>query len=172
MKKLLLMRHGKSDWNKPGQEDIDRPLAPRGEEAAGRIAAWIEEHGLHPDAALISTARRTQETWQLTKDTFGAIASAESREALYLASPGEILEQLASVADSHETALVIGHNPGLESLSHLLAGPGSERTAIADLRRGFPTAALAVFELAGDSWSNLSSDVARMTDFVRPRDLE
>jgi len=172
MKKLLLMRHGKSDWNKPGQEDIERPLAPRGQKAAGRMAAWIEQHGLRPDAALISTARRAQETWQLAKDTFGAIASAESQEALYLASPGEVLDQLANLPDSHETVIVIGHNPGLESLSHLLAGPGADRAALADLRRGFPTAALAVFELAGDSWSSLSSDGARMTDFVRPRDFE
>jgi len=166
------MRHGKSDWNKPGQEDIDRPLAPRGQKAAGRIAAWIEEHGLRPDSALISTARRTQETWQLTKDTFGDGTNSESLEALYLASPGEVLEQLAGVADSHETVLVIGHNPGMESLSHLLAGPGTEAAALDDLRRGFPTAALAIFELTGDSWATLNTDGARMTDFVRPRDLE
>lgn len=172
MKKLLLMRHGKSDWNKPGQEDIERPLAPRGQKAAGRIAAWIEEHGLRPDAALVSTARRTQETWQLAKDAFGNGVSSEIQEALYLASPGELLEQLAGIADSHATVLVIGHNPGLESLSHLLAGPGTDSAALAELRRGFPTAALAVFELARDSWSSLSSDGARMTDFVRPRDLE
>ena len=41
MKRLLLMRHGKSDWNKPGQDDSQRPLAPRGHRAALRIAAWI-----------------------------------------------------------------------------------------------------------------------------------
>lgn len=172
MKKLLLLRHGKSDWNKPGQEDIERPLAPRGQKAAGRIAAWIEEHGLRPDAALVSTARRTQETWQLAMDAFGNGVSSESQEALYLASPGELLEQLAGIADSHATVLVIGHNPGLESLSHLLAAPGTDSAALAELRRGFPTAALAVFELAGDSWSSLSSDGARMTDFIRPRDLD
>lgn len=172
MKKLLLLRHGKSDWNKPGQEDIERPLAPRGQKAAGRIAAWIEEHGLRPDAVLVSTARRTQETWQLAMDAFGNGVSSESQEALYLASPGELLEQLAGIADSHATVLVIGHNPGLESLSHLLAAPGTDSAALAELRRGFPTAALAVFELAGDSWSSLSSDGARMTDFIRPRDLD
>ncbi len=172
MKKLLLMRHGKSDWNKPGQEDSDRPLAPRGQKAAVRIAAWIEEHGLRPDAALISTARRTQETWRLVKDIFGADASFENRETLYLASPGEILEQLAGVADNPATILIIGHNPGLESLTNLLAGPGSDDSALADLQRGFPTAALAVFELAGDSWPDLGSDGARLAEFVRPRDFE
>ena len=105
-------------------------------------------------------------------DAFGEIKSTSIEDALYLASPGEILEQLAGVADDCDTAIVVGHNPGLESLCHLLAGPGSERAAVNDLRRGFPTAALAVFELNGNSWPKLGSDGARLVDFVRPRDLE
>jgi len=172
MKQLLLMRHGKSDWNKLGQEDTERPLAPRGQAAAQRVAAWIEQQGLQPDVALVSTARRAQETWQLASETIGKAARTENQEALYLASPGEVLHLIAGIAGSFETVIVVGHNPGLESLSHLLAGPGTVPTALDDLRRGFPTAALAVFELAGDSWSSLSADGARLTQFVRPRDLE
>lgn len=172
MKQLLLMRHGKSDWNKPGQEDFERPLAKRGREATQRVAAWIKQHDLLPSVALVSTARRTQETWELAQSVFGAVAATENQEELYLASAGDILQQLAGVADSCNRAIVIGHNPGMESLAHLLAGPGTDPTALADLRRGFATAALAVFELAGDRWSHLNTDGARLVDFVRPRDLE
>lgn len=172
MKHLLVMRHGKSEWNKPGQEDIERPLAPRGREAARTVAQWIKRHDLLPGVALISAARRTQETWQLAEDIMGASASTRNQEALYLAGPGEILHQVAGVADHFETVMVIAHNPGLESLSQLLAGPGSNAAALKSLQRGFPTAGLAVFELAGDSWSELAGDGARLTEFVRPRDLE
>ncbi len=171
MKQLLLMRHGKSDGNKPVHEDVERPLAPRGHKATLRVAAWINQHGLRPDVALVSTARRAQQTWQLAVGALGAVASTENQEALYLASPGQILKQLAGVADSFETVIVVGHNPGLESLSHLLAGPGTNPTALDELRRGFPTAALAVFELTGKSWSSLNTDGARLTEFVRPRDI-
>ena len=171
MKHLLLLRHGKSDRNKPGQEDIDRPLAPRGHKASLRVAAWIEQQGLRPDAALVSTARRTQETWQLAEGVFGAVASTQIREELYLASAGEILAQLAEVDDACEVVIVIGHNPGLESLAHLLAGPGTNPDTLDELRRGFATAALAVYQLAGDRWSHLNTDGARLTEFVRPRDL-
>jgi len=172
MKQLLLMRHGKSDWNKLGQEDVERPLAQRGKKATLRVAAWIEQHELRPNIALVSTARRAQETWELAESVLGPVEATENQEELYLASPGEILAQLAAARDTCERAIVVGHNPGLESLSYLLAGPGTNPTALEDLRRGFPTAALAVFELAGDSWSNLNSDGARLTEFVRPRDLE
>ena len=172
MKRLLLMRHGKSDWNKPGQEDTERSLAPRGHKATLRIAAWVEQQNLRPDMALVSTARRTQETWQLAENVFGAVVATKYLEALYLASAGEILEQLAAVSDDHQTVIVIGHNPGFESLAQLLAGPGATAAVRDELLRGFPTAALAVFELASDSWSNLITDGARLVEFVRPRDLE
>ena len=166
------MRHGKSDWNKLGQEDVERPLAKRGKKASLRVAAWIEQHDLRPNIALVSTARRTQETWELAASVLGPIEATENCAELYLASPGEILAHLASVDDKYIRTIVIGHNPGMESLAHLLAGPGTNPTALDDLRRGFPTAALAVFELAGDSWSSLNTDGARMTEFVRPRDLD
>ena len=172
MKQLLLLRHGKSDWNKLGQEDSERPLAKRGKKATLRVAAWIEQHDLRPNVALVSTARRTQETWELATSVLGSLEATENQEELYLASPGELLAQLAAVPDTCETAIVIGHNPGMESLAHLLAGPGTNAAALDDLRRGFPTAALAVFELAGDSWSHLNTDGARLIEFVRPRDLE
>lgn len=172
MKQLLLMRHGKSDWNQPGQEDIERPLAPRGHQAALSVAAWIKRQELQLDAALVSTARRTQETWQAMQSSIGEATIADNQEALYLASPGEILHQITGVADGCDTVLVIAHNPGLETLCQLLAGEDSEPDARENLQRGFATAALAVFELAGDSWSTLSADGARLTNFVRPRELD
>ena len=171
MKQLLLMRHGKSDWNKVGQDDIERSLAPRGQTATLSIAGWIERRGLHPDLALVSSARRTQETWALAEQVIGAAGARENQAALYLASPGEILNQLAGVADSFDTVIVVAHNPGLEVLSNMLAGADSDTAALENLHRGFPTAALAVFELAGDSWSSLSADGATLTEFVRPREL-
>ncbi len=172
MKQLLVMRHGKAELNKPGQEDIDRPLAPRGHGAAVGVATWIKEHDLQPDAALVSAARRTRETWQVAADAMDGDVSTQTEETLYLASPGAILEQIAGVADSAETLIVIAHNPGLESLSHMLAGAGSAADALENLQRGFPAGALAVFELAGDRWSRLSADGAKLTHFVRPRELD
>lgn len=172
MKHLLLMRHGKSEMNKPGQEDIERPLAPRGQKAAVNIAKWAVANHLTPDIALVSAARRTQETWRFAQSALGKNMSADILDALYLASPGVILEQIAGISHDVETAWVVGHNPGLESLSHMLAGPGSDAGALDDLRRGFPTAGLAVFELAGSNWAALSADGARLVSFLRPRDLD
>jgi phosphohistidine phosphatase len=37
MKTLLLLRHGKSNWNEPSLPDHDRPLNKRGERDAPRM---------------------------------------------------------------------------------------------------------------------------------------
>ena len=63
MRRLILMRHAKSSWADPGQRDFDRPLNARGVRSAPLLGAWLRERGHVPDAALVSTARRTRETW-------------------------------------------------------------------------------------------------------------
>ena len=121
---------------------------------------------------MVSTARRTLETWDEVESVLGEINATRYRDELYLATPGELLAQLAEIDNGVARAIVVGHNPGLESLAHLLAGPGTVPQALDDLRRGFPTAGLAVFELAGNSWSRLGADGARLVEFVRPGDLD
>ena len=108
----------------------------------------------------------------MAESVFGGGASVQNHAALYLAGPGEILHQIAGVGDNFARLIVIAHNPGLESLSQFLTGPDSNADALDNLRRGFPNAGLAVFEIAGDSWSELADAGARLTEFVRPRDLE
>ena len=56
------MRHAKSDWGTPGERDLDRPLAKRGQRDAPRMGKWLRAQGLVPDLVLASPARRAQET--------------------------------------------------------------------------------------------------------------
>ncbi len=158
MRRLLLLRHAKSDWDHPGLRDHDRPLAPRGLRAAPRMGRLLRENGLVPGAALASTAVRARETARL------ALGAAEASPdalrlvpELYGASPGEIL---AVVEDLGGTSplLVVAHNPGMEDLVARLAGAWDP----------FPTAALAV--VATPSWDALAAD-GRLEEVVRPKEL-
>ena len=40
MRRLMLLRHAKSDWTVPGARDRDRPLNARGREAAPKMGAY------------------------------------------------------------------------------------------------------------------------------------
>ena len=69
MRRLLLLRHAKSD-RPPGVADIDRPLNPRGRRAAPAIAGYLDAEELRPDLAIVSPSARTRETFAAVQDVF------------------------------------------------------------------------------------------------------
>ncbi|MBO6781799.1 MAG: histidine phosphatase family protein [Alphaproteobacteria bacterium] len=172
MKRLLLMRHGKSDWGDASQDDFDRPLNARGHRASRAVGAWIAAQDLVPDTVLVSAAVRTSQTWKIIREEFPHAPEAEILPDLYLASPGTLLAYIERVNPATATTLVVGHNPGMETLTRLMAGPGSDAEANAELGLGFPTAGLAVIELNGEDWRTMSAEGGRLVDFLRPRSLD
>lgn len=167
--RLMLLRHAKSAWPE-GVPDHDRPLGDRGRKAAPLVGAYMERKGMIPGLALVSTARRARETWVLVKDNLPPpIPARETRDIYEVAAPA-ILTAIRAVDPAIGNLLVVGHNPGMEDLAHLIAGSGRQE-ALARMREKFPTAALAVFEFDGSSWEDLASGGCRLVDFVTPRQL-
>lgn len=167
MKRLLLMRHGESDLGDESLSDFERTLTELGAAASKSAGAWMVANKLMPDVALVSAAHRTVETWELLKATLTHTVAIPSRD-LYLASPGALLANIEKLPTEAMTALIVGHNPGLESLARLMAGPGSSKKATDNLLRGFPPAGLAVINLNGDSWRTMSAEGGCLATFMRP----
>ena len=63
-KHLFVLRHAKSSWDDPGQDDHDRPLAPRGRRAVAVLAEYLVANEIRPAQVLCSTSRRTRETME------------------------------------------------------------------------------------------------------------
>jgi phosphohistidine phosphatase len=166
MRRLILLRHAKSDWP-DGASDIDRPLAPRGKEAAPKMAAYLAEQGLIPDRVLVSPARRTKETWDLVKPALGAVPE-ETVPQIYEAPVSRLLDVVRSIPDDVATALMIGHNPGFQDLARLLGKPSEERRA---LTKKYPTAAVAVIDLPVDSWGKVEAGEGTVERFATPKSL-
>src|SRR5262245_13430815 len=97
MKKLLLLRHGKSSWDDASLADFDRPLAPRGVKAAKRMGRGIAARDWLPEQALISPAARTRETWTLVAAKLPDAPSANLPRKLYGASAEDLLAQIRRV---------------------------------------------------------------------------
>ena len=96
---------------------------------------------------------------------YGRAFSPAWDRRIYLASAATLLDVVHEFAHDHASVLLVGHNPGLEDLTMLLAADPGE----ADEK--FPTATLA--ELAiGESWADARAGTATLTRFVRPRDLD
>lgn len=134
-RRLLLMRHAKSDWSNESLSDHDRPLNHRGREATPRMADWVHQVGELPNLILCSSSARTQQTARILLDSWGATVPMKVLEELYLAPPGAIVDVVEENGGDAETLMVIAHNPGMTSLVSGLAQRMIE----------MPTAAVAVF---------------------------
>jgi phosphohistidine phosphatase len=170
MRRLMLLRHAKSDRSSPGAIDRDRPLAQRGEDNAPRIGAYMARHGLAPDRALCSTARRTRETWKLVASAFEKSPPVTFEDRLYDASAKTILDLVRSTGKEVHALVVIGHNPGLQDLATMLIATGDVE-AREHLREKLPTSGLAVIDFAYDDWQELHRASGRLDRFVTPRSL-
>lgn len=169
MRRLILLRHTKSDWP-DGMADIERPLAPRGKAAAPRMGAYLVRHGLVPDLVLVSPARRTRETWNLAAQ-WQVLPPSRSEPRIYEAAAGALFDVLLEQPNHVHTLMMVGHNPGSEDLAALLVGSGHQ-DARERMAEKFPTGALAVIDLPIDEWGQLSPGVGRLDRFVTPRSLE
>jgi phosphohistidine phosphatase len=168
MKRLYLLRHAKSSWKDDSLPDHDRPLAGRGRRAAKAIARHLRQQGIEPELVLCSSARRARETLDRVEPALGK-STVRIEDGLYAASASMLLDRLRSVADTVESVMLIGHNPGLQDLALGLARPSPHAD---DLATKYPTAALATLELSASTWRELGSDTAELAELVRPRDLE
>ena len=169
MKTLYLLRHAKSSWGDPALEDFDRPLNERGRKAAPLMAAHMRKAGHRPDVVLCSAARRAEETWKLVAPTLGGDPEVRFLKSLYLAPPSLLLSSIARLPDNYDSALLVGHNPGLEHLAQQLSGDGKP-AALSQLSEKFPTAALAVITHEG-SWDSLKRGKGFLQELAIPKKL-
>jgi phosphohistidine phosphatase len=168
--RLMLLRHAKAEKAEPGMSDRDRGLDPRGRGDAARMGAYMAQHGLIPDRAIVSAARRTRETWQGLVSAFSAPPAVYDEERLYNAAPDAILSVMRGADHFARRLLLIGHNPGVhESACRLIAA--GEIEARERLNERLPTAALVVIDFAGDNWRTLHFHSGRLERFVSPRSL-
>jgi phosphohistidine phosphatase len=162
MKTLLLMRHAKSSWKDTGLADFERPLKKRGKKDSARVAKLLAKKDLVPQLILCSSAKRAHQTAEILIDECDFQGEIEYLDSFYMAEPGIFYDILKSLPDV-DSVMLIGHNPGLETLLQLM------NRQIASL----PTGALAYLSLQIDSWQDLDEDTpAELVEFWRPRDLK
>lgn len=169
MRRLLLLRHAKSDWP-TGLSDFERPLAARGRIAAPLIGRYLKSELLLPDFAIVSSARRTVETWGLVAPELGEQTPSRLDRRIYEAPYETLLALIREMEASIRTLLLIGHNPGIEELAGSLIASG-DRFAAQRMQRKYPTAGLCVLDVEADDWSGVDERSARLDRFVTPASL-
>jgi len=162
MKRLLLMRHAKSAYP-DGVTDHERPLNQRGTKAALKMAHLLLKKGLIPELVIVSSAKRTQQTWLQMNTVFTSnevTMLMETQPDFYLSGLGTI-QQTVSRYENHETMLLIGHNQGWSDAASRLSG----RPLL------LKTANIAVLEHASTNWTEAIHDLNwKLVDYATPKD--
>lgn len=174
MKRLFLLRHAKASPDRPGLEDLDRPLIQRGKADAVRIGCFLREEVYVPELILCSTSQRTRQTLELVLPELQVAPAIRHLDALYLAKASAILALVRKTADALGSVMVVGHNPGLEDCARDLVRSPTDRKLRKRyelMTEKFPTAALAVLDFEAASWSDVAGNTGELEVFVRPKDL-
>lgn len=166
-RELLILRHGKSDWAE-ATDDFHRPLKDRGKRGAQKIGVWMQDNGFIPDHIVASPAVRALETARKAAKTMGlTVDHVHIDERIYGAGARLLREVLADVPSNTRRVLLVGHNPGLESLLTWMVG---EQAPYPDDGKLLPTATIARVKLRCP-WNALSARCARLREIVRPKSL-
>jgi phosphohistidine phosphatase len=175
MRRLMLLRHAKTENDAPSGRDQDRRLDNRGRHDAAEIGSWIGRNPPFPSLVLVSHAVRALQTWEIAWEAMKELVPEPEVELiaeLYGADISQLLETIrsASVADP-ERLMIVGHNPGMHELAIALAGSGdaARRGALAD---NLPTAGLAILDFDIDDWADIGLRRGRLELFVSPKLLK
>lgn len=169
MQRLILMRHAKTEPWTEGIDDHARALTPVGHDAAAAMAAALRAEGWSPEKAIVSTARRTRETWVHLSMVFGT-CDMTLEEDLYLAGERGVSEMIAE-NDGARTIIIISHNPGLHdlALSILRAAGSYDHQAAIRIAAKLPTGAAVLFEAEEDG--AFVPAHFKLRNFIKPKDL-
>lgn len=162
MKTLLLLRHGKSDWNAEYSRDLERPLAPRGVKAAAKVGRFLKAAALRPDRLLCSPAVRARATADLAAEAGEWDCPLEVVPSLYGGSVEEVLAAVHEGGGDADILLLAGHEPTWSRVTEHLTGA----------RARVPTACLVAIGVEAGSWKDLGTAPAELQWLLPPRLLK
>jgi phosphohistidine phosphatase len=167
---LSLLRHAKSSWSNPTLPDRERPLATRGVTDAPLMGKAMAERGIDPELVLCSSARRTRDTLDLVLPELRVEPKVDYIDALYHASPEEMLEMLHGIQPGANRVMLVGHNPEIQAFALDLVGAGPKHFRDR-LSVKYPTAGLAVINFASGVWKSVGVNSGTLNLFLSPKDL-
>jgi len=162
MRRLTLVRHAKSDWSLPGQEDWDRVLNRRGQQDAPEMARRLRSRKLKPDLILASPAVRALTTASIMARELKVPAELIAQDdRLYLAEPPAMLQVIRELGGTVAHVMLFGHNPGITEFANRLSG--------GEQIDNMPTCAVVTALFALQDWSSLDWGQGQEVEFDYPR---
>lgn len=160
-KKILIVRHGKSDWSSPDMADIDRPLKSRGVRDAYKMAKLLKQKKEQADLIISSPATRAIHTAII----FSRILQIPEKNILieyelYMADSVSINKYCHEISDEYNKVMIVGHNPGFTTFANKFTP--SEINNV-------PTSGLVILDFDCNLWKDIDPGVLKNHFFDYPK---
>jgi phosphohistidine phosphatase len=160
VKRIYVLRHGKSDWNAEYGADHERPLKGRGVRAARLMGHFLTATGQEPDMVVSSSAVRALTTARLAAEAGDWGCDVRVEPGLYGASRTRALQEIQSLDTAVDSVLLAGHEPTCSDVVGSLIGSAEIR---------FPTAAMACIDVPAPRWDAVEFGRGFLVWFVTPK---
>ena len=144
--RLFLLRHARAGWAKPGETDFSRSLDENGKTDAAKIGNLAAANFELPAHVLCSAALRCRQTLDVFLSCQNTTPDIDYSNTLFTGHVDDYLSEIMGYS-SNPALLLVGHNPSVEYLLTVLLGEDNAKAAIPN---GYPTAGLAVIDIAHD----------------------
>lgn len=161
MKNLILIRHGKSNWDIP-YKDIDRPLDQKGFKEAHLVSTNIKSY--LPDTFVIwsSIAKRAVDTSLIFAQNISApIESIIFKEELYTFDEKQLEKIIKSCTNSFDSIILFGHNDAITNFVNKFGDITIDNV---------PTSGFVSIQFDTNSWSSISRGITKK--IITPKDLK
>lgn len=160
MKKLVLIRHAKSDWSKPHLDDFSRPLNKRGLKNAPFMAKILKDKNIKPNLIISSPSTRTKQTLEYFVKELDYKDEVKFEESIYEAQFENLLNVIKNIKNSYKTVFLVGHNPGLCDLVNFLLDKYFEN---------IPTCGIVEIDFNVKSWKDISKENSILVSCEYPK---
>ncbi len=159
-KKLILFRHGKSDWDAPVADDHERPLSLRGERDAQNMGMLLAASGRPlPQLVVCSTAVRARATLDLAMRAGDWSPEVIYSDDLYRADAAGVLELIHGLPAKATKVMLVGHEP---TWSELVRGFCGGRVRM-------PTAGMARLDFPVSRWESIDFGLGELVWLHQPK---
>ncbi len=164
MKKLYLIRHGKSSWDEPGIPDMERPLIENGVRKTKRIIKYMNEQQITADLILSSPADRAFQTAVMVAEGIGyPVDKIRVERKIYEDYLDRILDLIYATPNTVNSLMIFGHNPTITHLANLFLHPGIEL---------LPTTGVVCISFDTDKWEKIPSTDPKDEFVITPKMLK
>ena len=133
------------------------------------MASWIAQNIKKPEYIVSSPAKRASQTVMEISSAFGLNEqNIQFDEDVYLASLPTLLSVISSIPDTYSSAMLVGHNPGLENLLLYLSKDIPPYTSEGKL---FTTANVAVLNCINTELPRFEEKSYHLESLTRPSDV-